>query len=161
MHRQHVVDPGSEVTEGSGAWGVGTVFRWGLGCPLLWKSYNIPTRLQHNCTAPYPWFSGFGSTYVQSVRPNLYGPQAYSTAVSHPMSTSRLWIVGIMSVGTESVGTAWCTRFNYYEYVYSQKNTLTVTNSNHTTITKRHQNVTKVVINHVHTCGTVLFSQLF
>ena len=41
---------------------------------------------------------------------NRYCPQAYSTAVSHPTSTSRLWIVGIMSVGTESVGIEWCTR---------------------------------------------------
>jgi len=69
MHRKHVIDPGTEVTEGSGAWGVGRVFRWGLRCPLLRKSYNVLPRLQHNCTAPYPWFSGFGSMSFQSVLP--------------------------------------------------------------------------------------------
>jgi len=52
---------------------------WGLGSgegipvrsevPLLRNSYNIPSRLQHNCTAPYPWFSGFCSTYFQSILP--------------------------------------------------------------------------------------------
>jgi len=41
---------------------------------------------------------------------NRHTPQAYSAAVSHPPSTSRLWTVGIMSVRTESVGIAWCTR---------------------------------------------------
>jgi len=86
MHRKHVIDPGTEVTEGSGAWGVGRVFCWGLRCPLLRKSYEVSPRLQHNCTAPYtPDFRNL----VRLIS-NRYCPQAYSTAVSHPTSTSRL-----------------------------------------------------------------------
>jgi len=74
----------------------------GSGVPLLQKSYNVlPT---HYCTVPDFW---------DLVRPllrrlsNWYHPYAYSTAVSY--QTSRLWTVGIASVGTESVGIAWCT----------------------------------------------------
>jgi len=55
MHRKHIIDPGSEVTEGSRAWGVGGIpVRYEV--PLLQKSYNVPPRLQHSCTAPTPDF---------------------------------------------------------------------------------------------------------
>ena len=88
MHRKHDIDQGTEVTEGSGAWG---------GIPVG----SLSPR--HNCTA---------SDFQDLVRrlSNLYCPQAYSSAVSHLMSTSRLWTVGKASVGTESVGIVWCTR---------------------------------------------------
>jgi len=78
----------------------------GEGIPVVWgapssgkvTTYVPPT---HYCTAP---------DFRHLVRhlSNRYCPWAYSTAVSHP--TSRLWTVGIASVGTESVGIAWCTR---------------------------------------------------
>jgi len=87
--------------------GVGRVFRWGLRCLLLRKNSNVPPRLKHNkiVLLPTPDFRDL----VRRRMSNLYCPQAYSTTVSHPMSTSRLWIVGIMSVGTESVGIVWST----------------------------------------------------
>jgi len=72
--------------------------------PLHRKSYNLPPRLNTIVLPPTPDFRDL--VRCLSYR---YCPQAYSTAVSHPMSTSRLWIVG-MSVGTESVVIAWCTR---------------------------------------------------
>jgi len=89
--------------EGSGAWGVGRVFRWGPRCPLLRKSYNVPPSLQHNVLPPTPDFRDL----VRRLS-NRYCAQAYSTAVSHPTLTCRLCIVGIMSAGTKSVRIAWC-----------------------------------------------------
>jgi len=46
--------------------GLGRVSRWGLGCPLLRKSYNLPPRPQH---VYCPWFSRFGWMSFQSVLP--------------------------------------------------------------------------------------------
>ena len=112
MHRMHVIDPGTEVTEGSGACGVVRVFRWGLRCPFSGK---VTTYLQGSNTvvlSPTPDFR-----HLVRRLSNRYCPQAYLTAVSHPTSTSRLWIVGIASVGTESVGIAWCTpHIMYYTH---------------------------------------------
>jgi len=47
MHRKHGIDRGTEVTEGSGAYGEGIPV--GLGCPSARK---VTTYFQHNCTAP-------------------------------------------------------------------------------------------------------------
>jgi len=70
-----------------------------------------PEKLQRTSKAPAQLYCPPTPDFSNLVRhmSNLYCPQAYSTSVSHPMSTSRLWIVGIMSVGTESVGIACCT----------------------------------------------------
>jgi len=46
MHQKRGIDRGTEVTEGSRAWGG---YPSGSGVPLLRKSYNV---LPHNCTAP-------------------------------------------------------------------------------------------------------------
>ena len=71
-----------------------------------------PEKLQRTSKAPAELYCPPTPDFSNLVRhmSNLYCPQAYSAAVNHPTSTSRLWIVGIMSVGTESVGIAWCTR---------------------------------------------------
>ena len=107
MHRKHGIDRGTEETKGSGAWGG---YPGGVsGAP---SSGKVTTYLQGSNTIvlhPNPDFWDL----VRRMS-NLYCLQAYSTAVSHPMSTSRLWIVGIMSVGTESVGIAWCTHHSSY-----------------------------------------------
>jgi len=47
MHRKHGIDRGTEVTEGSGAWG--GYPSGGSGVPLLRKTYTV---LPDNCTAP-------------------------------------------------------------------------------------------------------------
>jgi len=57
MHRKHVIDPGTEVTEGSGAWGVGRVLRWGLRCP---SSGKVTTYLQGSNTIVLPLALIFG-----------------------------------------------------------------------------------------------------
>jgi len=83
MHRNHGIDAGTEVTEGSRAWR-GIPVGSGLGVP------HRPEKLQrtsNTITAIVPlifriWFSVFPI--------GIYCPWAYSTAVSHP--TSRLCV---------------------------------------------------------------------
>ena len=84
--------------------GPGEISRWGLdpGVP------RPPEKLQRTSnTIVLPSAPDF-QDLVQHLS-NWYCPWAYSTAVSHPSSTSQLWTVGIASVGTESVGIVWCT----------------------------------------------------
>jgi len=87
-------------------------------CPLLRKSY-FTTYLQGSNTVVLPHTPDFWDL-VRRLS-NRYCPLAFSTAVSHPTSTSRLWIVGILSVRTESVGIAWCTRISKRMTLKSKK----------------------------------------
>jgi len=94
-----------------GEWGLGS----GKGIPVRSEVPPPPEKLQRTSKAPAQLYCplllifGISPDFRDFVRriSNRYCPQAYSTAVSHPMSTSRLWTIGIMSVGTESVGIAW------------------------------------------------------
>jgi len=97
MHRKHGIDRGTEVTEGSGAWGLGGYPGGVSGVP---SSGKVTTYLQGSNTIVLPlifgiWFDVFPIG------------TAYSTVVSHP--TSRLWTVGrntgIASVRAKSVYT--------------------------------------------------------
>ena len=73
MHVKHGIDRGTEVTEGSGAWGG---YPGGSGgCPLLWQSYNVCLHSRHYCTAPdffgiwfgvFPIFTSRRSIQLQS-----------------------------------------------------------------------------------------------
>jgi len=89
MHRKLGIDRGTEVTEflfyislsvlkmywvvltadcrnSVWEWGLGRVSLWGLGCPILLKSYNVRTS---NTLLYCPWFSAFGSASFQSILP--------------------------------------------------------------------------------------------
>jgi len=100
MHRKHGIDRGTEVTEGSRAWGG---YPSGSGVP------PPPEKLQRTSnTIVLPlifgiWFGVF--------------PICTARRPSQLQSTTRrpdcAWTVGIASVGTESVGIVWCTRFLY------------------------------------------------
>ena len=83
----------------------------GEGIPVKSEVPPPPEKLQRTSKAPTQLYSPLPPDFRHLIRrlSNQYCPKAYSTAVSHPMSTSRLWIVRISSVGTESVGIVWCT----------------------------------------------------
>jgi len=97
--------------------------RWPRGVgPGEWGGYSgevrgapPPEKLQCTSTskAPAQLYCPPTPDFRDLIRrlSNRYCPQAYSTVVSHSSSTSRLWTVGIQSVGTESVGIAWCTPY--------------------------------------------------
>jgi len=107
MHRKHGIHRGTEVTEGRGAWRVSQwVGIWGAPPPdKLQRTSNTIVGL-----LPLIFGIWFGKTPKFGVflictarRPMPIQLQS----VSHP--TSRLWTVGIASVGTVSVGIVWCT----------------------------------------------------
>ena len=90
MHRKHGIDLGTEVTEGSGAWG---------GYPNGSGVSPPPDKLQRTYTIVLPLIFGI-----------LYGVFPIGTCRIRPIqlqSTTRrpdcAWTVGIASVGTESV----------------------------------------------------------
>jgi len=100
VHRKHGIDRATEVTEGSGVWGGHPCGVWDAPSSGKVTTYVPPT---HYCIAP-------DFRHLVWRLSNQYCPWAYSTAVSH--LTSRLWTVAVASVGTKSVGIAWCTLWN-------------------------------------------------
>ena len=95
MHLKRGIDRG---TEGSGVWG-------GYPCGV-WGAPYPPEKLQHMYLQYIIVLSLiFGIWFGVFPIGSRYCPQAYSTEVSYP--TSRLWTVGIASVGI-----VWCTPKN-------------------------------------------------
>ena len=97
MRRKHGIDRGTEVTEGIGAWGG---YPSGSGVPLP------PEKLQRTSnTIVLPLIFGiwFGVFPISTD----HRPIQLQSATRRP---DCAWTVGIASVGTESVGIAWCTR---------------------------------------------------
>ena len=96
MHRKHGIDRGTEVTEGSGVCGG---YPSGSGVP------PPPEKLQRTSnTIVLPLIFGiwFGVFPISTAR----RPIQLQSATRRP---DCAWIVGIASVGTESVGIVWCT----------------------------------------------------
>ena len=97
MHRKHSIDRGTEVTEGSGAC---AGYHSGSGVP------PPPDKLQRTSnTIVLPLIFGiwFGVFPISTD----HRPIQLQSATRRP---DCAWTVGIASVGTESVGIAWCTR---------------------------------------------------
>jgi len=100
MHRKHGIDRGTEVTEESGAWGG---YPSGSGVP------PPPVKLQRtSSTIVLPLIFGiwFGVFPIGTAR----RPIQLQSATRRPYCA---WTVGIASVGTESVGIVWCTRYEF------------------------------------------------
>jgi len=96
MHRKHGIDRGTEVTEGSGAWGG---YPSGSGVP------PSPEKLQRTSnTIVLPLIFGiwFGVFSIGTAR----RPIQLQSTTRRPHCA---WTVGIASAGTESVGIVWCT----------------------------------------------------
>ena len=98
MHRKHGIDRGTEVTEGSRAWG-DPRSQWVWGAPSSGKV----TTYFHTIVLPLIfgiWFSVFPIITARR-------PIQLQSATRRP---DCAWTVGIASVGTQSVGIVWCTR---------------------------------------------------
>jgi len=97
MHRKHGIDRGTEVTEGSRAWGG---YPSGSGVPRPLEKLQ---RTSNTIVLPLIFGIWFGVFPIGTARRPI-----------QLQSTSRrpdcAWTVGIASVGTESVGIVWCTR---------------------------------------------------
>jgi len=108
IHQKHVIDPGSELTEGSGAWGVYSGEDWGATSSGKVTTYlqGSNTLVLYRCPLPLIFGIWFDVFLIGTARRPIQLQSA--TRRRRPD-----WIVAIASVGTESVGIAWCTRIRH------------------------------------------------
>jgi len=97
MHRQHGIDRGTEVTEGSRVWGG---YTGGSGVPPPLEKLQ---RTSNTIVLPLIFGIWFGVFPIGTAR----RPSQLQSATRRP---DCAWTVGIASVGTESVGIVWCTQ---------------------------------------------------
>ena len=102
MHRKRGIDPGTEVTEWSGA---PEGIPRGSGVP------PPPVKLQRtSSTIVLPLIFGIWFGVFPIGRPILPVGLGHIQLQSATRRPDCAWTVGIASVGTESVGIVWCTR---------------------------------------------------